>query len=401
MLQRRRTAASYVERGLVRLDIERRKAELRNVAGPTIPKFVFRSAWITNNAKDSILLTDIFAFRYANRKLWDAFGTKEKRLLVQAFSVVKDMNSYYGYKGNEDPVAKAFWKSLHDRISVELGLQKLSPTVFSYQTMHQGKQTSWTHSHTWLTVCENWLVQSPARNEDVDAFVKERLSLVEVAMRDQELAVSKANSELPQKILEAKRRPSGGLRVPGDPEDGLKAWNRKRNESFQARVDELNTRFRQAGCKLHYHNGFIQISEDDLLLKEAEEPFWRLVSDPMWKNVDTDMKEAIDRRDGGERDPAWYAARALESTIKIISSEKGWTHGRENGAHNYIDNLAKKDAKFIERWESDALKSIFTELRNPFGHGPGSAEMPELTPQQIDLAIELCISWAKSLIKRF
>ena len=114
-----------------------------------------------------------------------------------------------------------------------------------------------------------------------------------------------------------------------------------------------------------YYNGYIQISEDELLLQEAEELFWNLVADPIWKNVDTDMQEAIDRRDGGERDPAWYAAR------------------------------------FIEQWESDALKSIFTELRNPFGHGPGSKEMPSLTPQQIDLAIESCISWAKSLIKRF
>ena len=398
-LQRR--SAICAACGLVGLDIERREVDHRNVTGHTKRELVVRSTWLINKPQEIIVLTDIFAFRYANNKIWDTYSTKEKRLLVQAFSVVKDMNPYYDYKGREDPVAKATWKNLHDRISVELGLQQLSQAAFSYQTMHQGKQSNWSYLHTWLTVCENWLVQSPGGNEDVDAFVKERLSLIEVAMRDRELAVSKANSELPQKILDAKRRPSGGLRLPGDLEDGIRARNKKKNESFQVRVDELNTRFRQAGCKLHYHNGFIQISEDELLLREAEEPFWKLVSDTMWKNVDTDMKEAIDRRDGGERDPAWYAARALESTIKIISDEKGWSHGREKGAHNYIDNLAKKDALFIERWESDALKSIFTELRNPFGHGPGSAEMPSLTPQQIDLAIELCISWAKSLIKRF
>ena len=351
------------------------------------------------------MLTDIFAFRYANKKIWDAYSAKERRLLVQAFSIVKDMNPYYDFKGSEDRVAKAFWKSLHDRIAVELGLQKLSPIAVSYQTMNQGKQSIFAHTHTWLSVCENWLVQSPTENDDIDAFIKERLSLIEVALRDRELAVSKANIELPQKILDAKlnakRRSASGPRIPGDLETGLRASNKKLNESFQVRVDELNTRFRQTGCKLHYHNGFIQISEDELLLQEAEEPFWKLVADPIWKNVDTDMKEAIDRRDGGERDPAWYAARALESTIKIISEKKGWTNGREKGAHNYIDNLAKKDALFIERWESDALKSIFTELRNPFGHGPGSEEMPRLTTQQIDLAIELCISWAKSLIKRF
>lgn len=351
------------------------------------------------------MLTDIFAFRYANKPIWDAFGTRERRLLVQAFSIVKDMNPYYDSKGSEDPIGKAFWKNLHDRIAVELGLQRLSQTAFSYQTMYQGKQSNWTHSHTWLTVCENWLVQNPSNNDDIDAFIKERLSLIEVALRDRGQSVSKANAELPQKILDAKlnakRRPASGLRIPGDPVTGLKAWNKKLNESFQARVDELNTRFRQAGCKLHYHNGFVQISDDDLVLQETEEPFWKLVTDATWKNVDIDMKEAIDRRDGGERDPAWYAARALESTIKIISNAKGWSHGREKGAHNFIDNLAKKEALYIERWEADALKSIFTELRNPFGHGPGDEEMPSLTPLQTDLAIELCICWAKSLIKRF
>lgn len=351
------------------------------------------------------MLTDIFAFRYANRRIWDVYGVRESRLLVQAFSVVKDMSPYYDATGNEDPVGKAFWKSLHDRIAVELGLQKLSQTSFSYQTLYQGKQSNFTQLHTWLSVCENWLVQRPTGGDDIDAFIKERLSLIEVALRDRELVITKSNNNLPKKILDAKSRvkrlPSGGLGVLGDPEAGLRALSKKMNETFRARVDELNTRFRQAGCKLHYHNGFIQISEDELLLQEAEEPFWKLAADPIWKNVDTDMKEAIDRRDGGERDPAWYAARALESTIKIISDKKGWSHGREKGAHNYIDNLAKKDALFIERWESDALKSIFTELRNPFGHGPGSAEMPSLTSQQIDLAIELCICWAKSLIKRF
>jgi hypothetical protein len=62
--------------------------------------------------------------------------------------------------------------------------------------------------------------------------------------------------------------------------------------------------------------------------------------------VDHDIKEAIDLRDTHGRDPAFYAARALESTIKIISDEKGLSTAKERGAHNYIDNL-KRDG-FIE-----------------------------------------------------
>jgi hypothetical protein len=86
------------------------------------------------------------------------------------------------------------------------------------------------------------------------------------------------------------------------------------------------------------------------------------------------MKEAIDLRDTGGRDPAFYAVRSLESTIKIISGEKQLTTGKEKGAHNYIDNL--RGAKLIEMWEMEALKDFFTKVRNPFGHGPGAAPMP-------------------------
>lgn len=348
------------------------------------------------------MLTDIFAFRYVDHKIWNSFSFKEKRLLVQTFSIVRDqLAPFYDSDGNESPTGKTFWKDIHHRLSVELGQKSLSETGYSYQTVYAGKQHTVTGIWPIVTVCENWAYAEPVDGQDVDEFIKQRLSLVEIAFRKKEEALVKANAELPKKIVEARNRPVTGIRIPGDPGAGLTAWNKGLNDSFNGNVDELNTRFRQAGCKLHYHNGYIQISEDALFLKEAEQPFWELVSAPLWKNVDIDMKEAIDRRDNGGRDPAWYAVRALESTIKIVSDQKGWTHRGEKGAHSYIDNLAKRDSRYIEKWEADVLKLIFKELRNPFGHGPGSGEMPALTRQQADLAIELCISWIKSLVGRF
>jgi hypothetical protein len=132
------------------------------------------------------------------------------------------------------------------------------------------------------------------------------------------------------------------------------------NHNFRNAVEELNIRFRQADCKLNYHNGFLQIANDSRIEGQIEAPFWKLVSAPRWKNVDTDMKEAFDRRDNDARDPAFYAARALESAIKIISDEKRWTHGKEKGAHNYVDNLCSN--AFVTGWEATALKHIFTNL---------------------------------------
>jgi hypothetical protein len=91
----------------------------------------------------------------------------------------------------------------------------------------------------------------------------------------------------------------------------------------------------------------------------------------------------------------------LESAIKIISDEKGWTTGNEKGAANYIDHLASANhGRFIEAWESDALKALFKELRNPHMHGGGSNPPPRLLDAQQTWAIENCMTWIKSLVRR-
>jgi hypothetical protein len=155
--------------------------------------------------------------------------------------------------------------------------------------------------------------------------------------------------------------------------------------TFRNAAEELYERLRRAGYPLHYHNGFLQFSNDALIQANVEAPFWALIAASKWANVDADMKEALDRRDAGGRDPALYAARALESTIKIISGEKGWTHGKEKGAHNFIDNLRSKgNGRFIEVWEAEALKGFFTSVRNPLGHGPGGEPIRRQSISGID-----------------
>jgi hypothetical protein len=235
--------------------------------------------------------------------------------------------------------------------------------------------------------------------------MKNRISFVELAFRLREDELKLLNEALPKEIEIAKAYdrmiPERGIRVPGKRADGLRALNDSLNADFKTSVSELNERFRRAGTQLNYHNGFIQVATDPLVQSQIEKAFWETVADPMWKNVDIDMKEALDRRDANDRDPAFYAARALESAIKIISDQKGWTHGGEKGAHSYIDNLgSKSNGEFINSWERDSLKRFFTDLRNPLGHGPGSDDMLILTPEQTNWAIETCMSWTKSLVQR-
>jgi hypothetical protein len=236
-------------------------------------------------------------------------------------------------------------------------------------------------------------------------FVKRRLSFVELAFRTREEQVAQANAAFPQRLAEAEmqdRMPRRRMTLPGRRSDGVRAINEEMNRTFAANVAELNERFKQADMPLHYHNGFIQIMQDEQLQEQVEQPFWLLVKDAQWRNVSIDMAEAVDRRDTGGRDPSFYAAKALESTIKIICDIKKWTAGNEKGVSDYLNHLESKvvNGAFIEGWERQSMQRFYSDVRNDLGHGPGSKDMPNLTPQQIDQTIEFCMSWVKSLIKR-
>lgn len=177
---------------------------------------------------------------------------------------------------------------------------------------------------------------------------------------------------------------------------------------FQTRPVSLhalsrNSRFRQARIELHYHNGILQFARDELTETRTAEPCWTLLRDAKWTNVDRELKEAIEHADGQRQDAAFHAAKALESTIKIISDDKGWSTGRERGAAaNYIDNLvSQQNGRFLAPWESDMLKAYFIDVRNPHGHGAGSQPPPVLTPHQTEWAIETTMAWIKNLVRRF
>lgn len=330
------------------------------------------------------MLTDIFARRYIDVPLWKHFNEDVRRLLVQAFRITSEQ-LYPRNDGNGKayPDAQVIWGVLNKQLSMELGLNDLSRTVYG----HKDPYNNWvTFHYTNMQICENFVCAKYDNSISPDQFVKERLSFIELAFRKKSEEISKARDHISATNHIEKRFYDLLARM---------------SDQFSENCEELNERFRQAHAPLNYHNGFIQLSNDELLRNQVEVPCWNLVSAPLWANVDIDMKEAIDKRDGGQRDPAWHAARALESTIKIISDQKGWTKGAEKGAKQFLDNLgAKKNGRYVNEWEREILTKFFSSVRNPLGHGPGSDPMPELNKTQTDWAIEFCMSWIKNLIKR-
>lgn len=354
------------------------------------------------------MLTDVFFRRYSNRPMFDSVGPKEAAFFAQAYRIVNEQIwKYYGYNGQIDEKVKAIWINIHGRLSMEIGVKELSPTYYPYKSEWMGNSNTFHGQYEINTVIENWLTSKFTENLDPDVFVKRRLSFVELAFRIHEEQVSEANAKFSRELKAAEVQDAlskgndNRMRVPGSRVDSIRAINKNLNTAFEANVYELNERLKQAGMPLHYHNGFIQISQDALVKVEIEQPFWQLVKDAQWKNVSLDMAEALDRRDKGSRDPSFYAAKALESTIKIICELKGWVTGAERGVSDFLSHLENKiNGGFIESWERKSIQRFFSDVRNDLGHGPGSKDMPNLTVPQIEQTIEFCMSWIKSLIKR-
>lgn len=351
------------------------------------------------------MLTDIFAYRYLKYPVWSQFTEAERRLLNQTIGLAKEIYPVFDASGKKLEANEAKWQEAHNRLARELGVNELAQRHYSFMTKGPMGQ-DWHQSGYWTYdyVCEQFVNAMPqAGLSNVDGHIKERVSFIELVMRLRHDEVAKANADLPRALFAAKLRPTArqGLRVPGLAEDGVQALNASLNQTFQRQVEELNERFRRAGAPLTFHNGFIQVATDEVIEREIASPFWRLVAPPMWENVSIDMAEALDRRDSNDKDPAFFAGKALESAIKIVSDTRGWTRGKENGASAYIDNLVSKDnGAFLTVWEGEMLRDYFRRVRNTVGHGPGSEPMPTLTSAQTDWAIETAMSWVRTLVRR-
>jgi AbiJ N-terminal domain 4 len=348
------------------------------------------------------MITDIFSRRYASVQIRDAFYREDSMFLNQAATTIVEHLWPDTTYDKKTVLAEAPLKEVHDLVALELGLQWLSPRSATY-TWNGTQQVL---LYAYKDVCKNFLIATaPSEPAQADGFIKDRLSFIEQAYRYFEAQVRKANAVLPREIAQAeldeKMRPTRGIRVPGSRVEALKSMNAQLNANLDEKIADLNERLRIARYPLSYHNGLVQVSIDSTTDTQIAKPFWALVSGPAWANVDEQIKEAIDRRDNRDRTAAFHAVCALESTIKIISDMKGWTRGNEKGAANYIDNLVSAaNGRFVEVWEGDALKAMFSDVRNPFAHGPGQAPMPTLTPQQTDWAIDTAMAWTKSLVRR-
>jgi hypothetical protein len=343
------------------------------------------------------MLTDTFASRYRNLPLWTVYTDVETRLLTQCFQILsQDLIPYWNIDHRPNEVTSLEWREINRLLSRELGVQSLSETHYWVDGARAGQRNAVAYSP--VDVAKNYVLKVDQTVVDQpDLQIKNRISLIEIALRrflEQTIVLERQNP--PASANETLLGSLSRTRSPA----GRYSAIQHRSRIDQA-TNEVNARFRQANCPLVFNNGNIQVNLDETVTQVVAQPFWQLLSNPRWSNVDLEMRDAIDRRDSNSPDAAFHAAKALESAIKVISTERRWSRGNENGAAQYVDNLVSTtNGRFIEVWQSEALKQIFREVRNPLGHGAGSE--PPIIPSSADTdwAISNCMTWIRWLIRR-
>ena len=127
------------------------------------------------------MLTDIFSVRYADRHLWATVGASQKALLVQCYRLLVEQLIPVKMEGKEDAQGLKRWDSIEKWVSMELGVEELSPRTWGYYDAYK----KW-NSGTWPAyfAVKNWML-AEVGERDADAFVKERLSFVELSFRDE------------------------------------------------------------------------------------------------------------------------------------------------------------------------------------------------------------------------
>jgi hypothetical protein len=308
------------------------------------------------------MIEDIFARRY-DEVLEFSLDTAQNVIgpvLIQAAQIFFD---------DIQPVLllpDSFFQKLNQKLAREVALPALS-----YASITQPQ------------ICRSFMATpyhgSDETQRNPDYHCKTRLSMLELLFRETEAHVQ---TNVLGPIAALSRKSAANIAV---------------KKKLDQAIEELNVRL-QYRTRFIYSNGLLHLADDQLSAQRIAQPFWDIVADPKWAVVDREMKEAFDRLDNGQDDAFTHACDALESTMKIISDDNRWTKGTEKGAVAYITNL--RTGGFLEQWEVDPLTFIFTKLRNPHRHGGGSSPPDPLSKDQQTWAIESCMSWIKSLIRR-
>ncbi|MFL9483435.1 STM4504/CBY_0614 family protein [Chitinophagaceae bacterium LWZ2-11] len=159
----------------------------------------------------------------------------------------------------------------------------------------------------------------------------------------------------------------------------LKSGYKLNNYPPSSAVEDLNNRLAQHCIGFKFENHMIIKIDNELLYKTITKELIIFLSNPLYYNINKEyLKAHTHYRDGNNEDSILWAAKAYESTLKIICDKKNYPYPSNATATPLLKIIY--DNKFIPEYlqtNLNALRSVLgdgvTVIRNKTSsHGKGS-----------------------------
>ena len=319
-------------------------------------------------------------------------------LFIQLMSIIKENSiafiekvDEYKYSDTADEYVRIISHSMKE-LCIELGIRTLDKP--EYKNFAGGFDAH--------RIFQNYIF-----DETID--FKQKISLLEIIFRKSEDHLMKEIRYIEDNIPIYKEKSQQLKALSRDKkvnyynidEEKLKKAEKQlscKKKALDAIRQEINYRLKKHKVPLTYHNGFFHKDTAPLIEDRLIAPLWQLLSDVKYKNVETELLDAFNLYEKRGRDPALYAAKALESMIKITCKEQQISKGTETTANHYVITLYNH--RIIIDHEKEELTSMF-RIRNSHAHGSGDEIIPQLTMEQELRFLHSCMIWIYTLSKRF
>ncbi|MGV2122834.1 STM4504/CBY_0614 family protein [Agrobacterium vitis] len=138
----------------------------------------------------------------------------------------------------------------------------------------------------------------------------------------------------------------------------------ERNPESKAKgaIAEINDRMKAAGLGYEYDGEIIRI-DTELVHAEAVKPALELLREKRYAGPEQEFRTAYEHyRKGKNKEAITEAAKAFESTMKVILAKRGWTHGENDPANKLIAALYTH--KLIPDYWQNAMTGLRTLLES-------------------------------------
>ncbi|MBV1834591.1 STM4504/CBY_0614 family protein [Novacetimonas pomaceti] len=149
-------------------------------------------------------------------------------------------------------------------------------------------------------------------------------------------------------------------------ENAVVQYDYRRDDNSEANakgaIAEINTRMRAAGLGYEYDGEIIRI-DSELVHAEAVKPALELLREKRYAGPEQEFRAAYEHyRKGKNKEAVTEAAKAFESTMKVILAKRGWPHNATDPANKLIAALYKH--KLIPDYWQNAMAGLRTLLES-------------------------------------